>query len=585
MEEIQFSEQDPSLQSLSAVFWIAPHSKTVSFFPGSPVCVTLLDSSDPDLAAHLNAFAETSPMIIDLEWKPDSVAEIHPIALFQVCSSKGILIVMNDTQNGRDTLKEFISTHLLFGKGTSYDQAKLHAFFGQFFPIEDIHQSRLTPHELPLNFSELVSTILGKPAAQFKDKSVSCSDWSQRPLTVQQILYAAFDAYAVYQVYREVLNRFGGPPYIETALVIKKKTRHASEKTKSKGGRRKPQLVKQVKPKFDPSVSFVDLSTFSSLLLSPDEAEFVPRSDYSPRQSLFEYLRAYDEIECNGNHFRCNLCSRELIESPVEHAWLCHFDCIAAVYFPDQSPRYLELALRQVHLAIAACERVSSADTLMRCAGCGRQFPTFHAFFRHNRLMHPADVDDSVRTDPRDLIAEYLTVARGVESPKCGLCGIDCVDAEAFRAHAWDAHGGELSRMLKHRPIHYRDDTFINSLPLGIRALNALRAGQLWHGSLCCGICKIGFDHPGELFVHLFHRHARVCAVSAAQAQEWPIPAREIVPEMQALLTRLCRESGIAALVRAEVFQEHRCKECGAAFANDDEEWAHALQCHIVLVF
>ena len=55
-------------------------------------------------------------------------------------------------------------------------------------PKRSLHFSR--------GFSGLVEQVLGQPL----DKSEQVSDWTQRPLSKSQVVYAALDAYAVLQV-------------------------------------------------------------------------------------------------------------------------------------------------------------------------------------------------------------------------------------------------------------------------------------------------------------------------------------------------------------------------------------------------
>jgi hypothetical protein len=206
-------------------------------------------------------------------------------------------------------------------------------------------------------------------------------------------------------------------------------------------------------------------------------------------------------------------------------------------------------------------------------------------YFLHSRTVHPVDVSSSVPTDLFELAVEYLTAIEGIQPPFCTICSLDCGTFEKFRVHAWRAHGDRISAILKQRMRGYRNDTFTDSFDLGVRVLNAIHVGQIWHGSLCCGFCRIGFDTPGELFVHLFHRHARVCATSAQQAAGWPIPGRDLVAEMQELVGRFCQDNTLDCLTEAGIFSEGKCMECQVALEDEAVAWQHALQSHIVLVF
>jgi hypothetical protein len=568
-----------ALDALADVPWPAGQSSTVEFYVGIPVPVTVVDSTDPALPAYLSAFADDRPMGVDLEWKPDHGNAFNPIAVFQFCSTKGVLVVLNDLPGGTPALKAFLTAHHFFGKGMSYDHFKLRTMFECVFQIEDIQESRIIPHDLPVNFVDLVAQVIGLPVAQFKDKLVSSSDWSARPLSTKQILYSAFDAYATFRIYQVLRERFGEPDIIETDIVMKRKKDKVPGGVRAKGS---AVTVKLGKPKFDLTVQFVDLLEYACLLRINEEDVFVERPSYGPQMSLFEYLRAYDEIEKVGDHFTCNLCHTP-IDDPIDHAWMVHYDLIPAVYYPDQSPSYLESLLRQIHLANEHAEIL--ADDKLKCRYCGKAQPSFHTFYTHCRLVHFDESATGPAPSPWALCLEYLDRTGKASHRECRICESAFATDADFEAHCWRSHGHEIAFLLKHRPVNYSDGTFASAFRHGVVCLNEVTVGQICHGSIACGLCKIGFDDPGELFIHLFHRHTRLCAVSARAIDIWPLPASALPPDLLDVLRRCCMGGALRALRDAGIFEGGRCAECRLELAGDDAAWRHAVALHLAVLF
>jgi hypothetical protein len=167
----------------------------------------------------------------------------------------------------------------------------------------------------------------------------------------------------------------------------------------------------------------------------------------------------------------------------------------------------------------------------------------------------------------------------------CVKCGVTFENYDHLRDHCWAVHGEAICLMLKHLPINYQDAVFQQSFDLGVTVLNVVIGGQIWHGSICCGICKIGFDNPGELFVHLFHRHTTLCAVRAEGIERWPVRVGRLVPELTDILKRMTATVAIRCLVENSVYTDRTCAECGVVLADDDAAWEHAVQRHLIIVF
>lgn len=223
-----------SLDSLDSVFWEEGTTKRVEFFTNEPVWVALVSIDDTThLTKLLDEIDDGHPMSIDFEWEPDfSRHSQNPISLFQVASSKGVLVVLNSVKvlyGNVNRSEEFISacpnllimknffiSRSFYGKGMGIDKKKLRQLFDSAFNFEDIEKSRLSPHCLPRNFNQLLNNLVGTPAAQFKDKSVTISNWSNRPLTAKQALYAAFDAYAIRRIMNVIIAKYNEEEIIPT---------------------------------------------------------------------------------------------------------------------------------------------------------------------------------------------------------------------------------------------------------------------------------------------------------------------------------------------------------------------------------
>lgn len=579
---IRFSPSQPSLESYENVFWENIEEHLVEFFPKKPVSLKVVDSNDPNLGNILEFLVDGQPMSIDLEWKPDRLADFHPISLFQFASSKGIIIVTNSSPCGTTQLKHFIESHQLFGKGMTYDHFKLLTMFGTTFQIEDIEHSRILPNGLPVNFNSLVEELIGTPAAQFKDKTVSTSDWSRRPLSTKQILYAAFDAHATYLCFHELLKRYGGPLVMETAVVIKRK--REKEKTqpiiKASGQRRKPQMMKQFKPKIDFRVKFVDVMKKLYLLKTNEPPIFEPRPAYNPKQSLFNRWKTHQKVV--GNF--CVECGQEY-EDIIEHVWNAHYSELSYVYFPDQTPKYNEMCLQQIQIADERVKLIENSDQVI-CTTCNRQFPSFHSFYAHCRIQHAITPDMNITSDAKQLLLQHLMTLKQIEDTKCKICDKDF--GNELIDHCWSEHGDIIAHFLKHRPVNYNEHTFQDAFDFGVMCLNELASGEMCWGSYSCAFCKIGFDDPGELFIHLFHRHTRVRAVHASKIDAWPLKLCDLLPELKSVLKRTSFINSVECLIENNIYKKEEkisCNECHIQFVNDEQMWKHSCENHLIIIF
>ena len=99
------------------------------------------------------------------------------------------------------------------------DRKKLIQLFNSCFNFEDIERTRITSKKISSKFDLLVRNLVGEPAAQFKNKRISLSCWSNWPLTAEQILYAAFDAYATRLMWEAFVTKYKEAEFIPTIWI------------------------------------------------------------------------------------------------------------------------------------------------------------------------------------------------------------------------------------------------------------------------------------------------------------------------------------------------------------------------------
>lgn len=198
---IEFGEGKQPINSYRSILWRSPNPVDVAFYD-TFVPVRVVKANARILPFILKEMHDGGEVSVDFEWAPifykNKVREI--IDVMQIATTKGVLIVLWEKDGNKSALLEFFSEEVLYGKGVSSDTEKLKQLFGVDIVIRDIESIFLSPHGLSLNFVKTVENFLGKPSAEFKNKRITISNWAKRPLTAEQILYSAFDAYAVHEM-------------------------------------------------------------------------------------------------------------------------------------------------------------------------------------------------------------------------------------------------------------------------------------------------------------------------------------------------------------------------------------------------
>lgn len=164
--------------------------------------------------ALVNGFSELGRQIVygfDVEWGDDCTGA----ALLQIGTSNAVILVdilaLSNTVEGADALERTVgglfasSRCVVIGFGCRQDLARLRSsscvrakhWFGETSAVVDLQALVTKPVGKEVGLSKCCDFFLLKPL----DKSEQCSDWTNRPLTEQQRVYASLDAYVCALIY------------------------------------------------------------------------------------------------------------------------------------------------------------------------------------------------------------------------------------------------------------------------------------------------------------------------------------------------------------------------------------------------
>lgn len=215
---LMFSGRAPdALSVLTEQQWDAGTAKLVEFLPSALVPVRVVDISMADLLGRsLRQLPDGRPMAVSFLWgltPPRGNRRTtpgFPISVFQIASSRGVLIVLNSEEiacnaefdyaqadvieiPGLLMLKRFFISHSFIGKKVQRFDEKLDPLFGQTFDFVDILNSRLTKDGKEADFYELIESVIGQSTINFKPMKNKKLKWNRRPLSVKQVCSAAFE--------------------------------------------------------------------------------------------------------------------------------------------------------------------------------------------------------------------------------------------------------------------------------------------------------------------------------------------------------------------------------------------------------
>ena len=135
---------------------------------------------------------------------------------------------------------------------------------------------------------------------------------------------------------------------------------------------------------------------------------------------------------------------------------------------------------------------------------------------------------------------------------------------EELIEHCWNNHPGIFISLWKHRPSLYPKDLFEKCSKFGVVSIEKLLSGTMYNGVYACSFCLVGFDSPGELFIHLFHRHTVIQAVKASEIEIWPLKVKDMPLILQNLIKKMAFADIIAELEKQGIVRVDKTAEIQA---------------------
>ncbi|XP_027655510.1 bifunctional 3'-5' exonuclease/ATP-dependent helicase WRN isoform X2 [Falco biarmicus] len=161
---------------------------------------------------ELQSLSDGAAVGFDIEWPPSyAKGKMAKIAVIQICvtEEKCYLFHVSSMSGFPKGLKRLLEDETIkkVGVGIEGDQWKLMSDFEiklkSFVELADVANEKLKCKEV-WSLNGLVKHLFGKQL--LKDKSVRCSNWEEFPLSEEQKLYAATDAYAGFIIYQKLKN-------------------------------------------------------------------------------------------------------------------------------------------------------------------------------------------------------------------------------------------------------------------------------------------------------------------------------------------------------------------------------------------
>ncbi|EPS71795.1 hypothetical protein M569_02957 [Genlisea aurea] len=187
--------------------------------------IHLVTSTGSAEFAHLTyALTHSSVIGLDAEWKPHhSLSAFPTVSLLQVAcqliDSRELPVFLVDLQSIRlteayDVLREMFVCPSVIKLGFRFKQDLVYLSstfceggcgpgFDRVEPFIDIAAiyNILQPRRIPKQSCKGLATICKEVLGIFLAKELQCSDWSQRPLTEEQKIYAAEDARCLVEIF------------------------------------------------------------------------------------------------------------------------------------------------------------------------------------------------------------------------------------------------------------------------------------------------------------------------------------------------------------------------------------------------
>lgn len=173
---------------------------------------------DPDDArAALRAFANQPIIGLDTETFMDFSTRQNRLSLLQLASPTGEVIVVDALASGLEEARELIEdpSAMMAAHNARFDDGVLRqAGFAVAGLVDTLKLARRTLRLKSFSLSSVSDHLFGMPL----DKTHQLSDWRKRPLSREQLDYAALDAQIALQVFQELTDRLESSGRLEQEL-------------------------------------------------------------------------------------------------------------------------------------------------------------------------------------------------------------------------------------------------------------------------------------------------------------------------------------------------------------------------------
>jgi len=582
MEEIRFGGEITSPVYFRNIGWNFGETKLVEFYSGILIPVTVVETSDPKLKDFLWQIIDGNPISMDLEWCPMPNLSENVLDLFQFASSKGVVLVCLERDIGKDIIAEFLRNNIIFGKGMSNDRKKIYQYLEEKFSFIDIETAYLNPHSITNNFEAMTKQFAGESTADFKDHSVQVSNWSKRPLSVQQCLYAAHDSYAVLLVFNKLKELYGNPP--PEAIKVKKQPKkekqaptHVEEKhiyevdltslldvyKDNPINFESPQelnLLDAIVSKYPnyPGTKedcFLEHSqdSYDSLILfrKVSEKEYIVHSIFVVAQLLLHGLLEYNHKK-KKTYCLCCRKSFSSIHGACTHTWVKH---APQVFEPEMDMKMLLVLLlagmKHINIDINPSipfEMIRNSDVLETLNEAGEpEFP-----------KKPYVFDES---------AGYY----------CKICEQKFLTRQDLINHSWIHHYSIIISASQANSVKADQCQKDN---LAAICHNVFHMAELNDNKMTCVYCKKNDLSLQNLFAHIAFLHCSVGFASMEQNDNWPFSLNKLGSEF---MDKIVQRYDVKECIRNQ-WPSFECPSCKGKF--DEESFIeHIIKEHCVLVF
>lgn len=184
--------------------------KHLAPYPGLSLDAIKIIHDESDIDAFAQSILNSDVVGFDTETKPTfrAGATANQVNIVQVASEHGALLLRVDEGNLSGVVSRLISSQkiLKVGFGLHQDKKQLFRLFGERLENSIDLSTAFSQFDIKQRVGAQAAVALVLGLHLRKSKKVQLSNWANKELTKNQILYAANDAYCAFDVYKKLLT-------------------------------------------------------------------------------------------------------------------------------------------------------------------------------------------------------------------------------------------------------------------------------------------------------------------------------------------------------------------------------------------